>query len=170
MLGKTAAGLFWMFRYLERSENSARLVDAGFRIALTRPGESSDDWSSFLASMGVLDLYLEGNAEVEAAAVINFMLRDRRNPSSVLSSIEAARENARVVRTALTREVWEAINNCRITLSARMARPVADRDLPELLDLIRKQSAQVRGALHGTMLRNDIFNFCETWNLSGKGR
>ena len=57
MLGKTARGLFWMFRYMERSENTARLVDAGFRTSLTRASSAGEQWSSFLTSVGVLGLY-----------------------------------------------------------------------------------------------------------------
>ncbi|MCK5745778.1 MAG: alpha-E domain-containing protein, partial [Oricola sp.] len=79
--------------------------------------------------------------------------------SSVISVIEAARNNARLVRTALTREVWEATNECWLALKDTLARPVRDRDLPETLGTIRQQSALVRAALHGTMLRNDIYDF-----------
>ena len=73
--------------------------------------------------------------------------------------IEAARSNARLVRTALTREVWEATNECWMSLSRALSRPVLDRDLPQILALIRQESAYVRGALHGTMMRNDIYDF-----------
>ena len=159
MLGKTAGGLFWMFRYLERSENVARLVDAGFRIALTRFDAAADEWASVVETSGVKDRYLEQHDQFDAGSVINFLLRDKSNPSSVISVVEAARNNARLVRASLTREVWEATNNCWMTLKSSLARPVKERELPEVLDTIRKQSAQVRGALHGTMLRNDIFNF-----------
>ncbi len=159
MLGKTAGGLFWMFRYLERSENIARLVNAGFRIALTRFDAADDEWASVVETTGVKTLYLEQHQQFDAASVIDFLLRDKTNPSSVISVVEAARNNARLVRASLTREVWEATNNCWMTLKSALARPVKERELPEVLDTIRKHSAQVRGALHGTMLRNDIFNF-----------
>jgi uncharacterized alpha-E superfamily protein len=159
MLGRTAGGLFWMFRYLERSENIARLVDAGFRIALTRFDAADDEWASVVETSGVKGLYLEQHDQFDATSVINFLLRDKSNPSSVISVVDMARINARMVRASLTREVWEATNNCWMTLKSVMARPVKERELPEVLDVIRKQSAQVRGALHGTMLRNDIFNF-----------
>ena len=159
MLGKTAGGLFWMFRYLERSENTARLVDAGFRMALTRTGAADDEWASVLTTAGVRQAFLEKHETFEAAAVIDFLLRDKGNPGSVLSVVEAARNNARLVRTALTREVWEATNECWITLKSVLARPVRERELPDVLGAIRQQSALVRGALHGTMLRNDIYNF-----------
>lgn len=159
MLGRTANGLFWMFRYLERAENTARLVDAGFRIALTRSTSADKEWESVISTAGVLEPYLERHGVIEASAVVDFLLRDRSNPSSVLSVISLARDNARVVRTALTREVWEAVNDSWLTLKDALARPVRERDLPEMLALIRQKSALVRGALHGTMLRNDIYDF-----------
>ncbi|MCU4653814.1 alpha-E domain-containing protein [Roseibacterium sp. SDUM158016] len=160
MLGKTAGGLFWMFRYLERSENTARLVEAGFRIALTRPDGADDEWASVLQTAAVAGAYQARHGEVEAARAIDFLLRDTTNSSSVLSAIASARQNARLVRTALTREVWEAVNDTYMILKETLARPVRPRDLPEVLATIRQQSALVRGALHGTMLRNDIFDFC----------
>jgi uncharacterized alpha-E superfamily protein len=160
MLGRTAGGLFWMFRYLERAENCARLIDAGFRIALTRGGQGAGEWESIAATAGVSAAYANAHDRVEGARVIDFLLRDRRNSSSALSSIEAARTNARAVRTALTREVWEATNEAWLMLRDALADPVSERTLPEALALIRREIAQVRGAFHGTMLRNDIFNFC----------
>ena len=159
MLGKTAGGLFWMFRYLERSENTARLLDAGFRIALTRSKAAADEWSSVLQTAGVRSAYLKVHDSFEASHVIDFLLRDKSNSSSVISSVETARTNPRLVRTAITREVWEAVNECWMTLRDILAKPVRERELPDILGTIRKQNALVRGALHGTMLRNDIYDF-----------
>ncbi|MFN3817917.1 alpha-E domain-containing protein [Blastomonas sp.] len=161
MLGKTAGGLFWMQRYLERSENIARLVDAGFRIALTRSEAAEDEWGSVLTTAGVRRAYAQRYDKVDGSSVINFLLRDKTNPSSVLSVIESARNNARLVRTALTREVWEAINECWMTLKEGLRTQISDNDLPDVLSLIRQQSALVRGAQSGTMMRNDIYFFAQ---------
>lgn len=160
MLGKTAGGLTWMFRYLERCETTSRLIETGFRNALTRPGTAADEWAAVLDAAGVRASYLERHSAFEPSAVVDFLLRDQANPSSVLSSVETARMNARLVRTALSREVWEAVNDCWMTLKAALGHKVRDRDLPEVLSIIRQQTALVRGATHGTMLRNDVFNFC----------
>jgi len=92
--------------------------------------------------------------------VANFLLREPSNPSSVLSGIKAARDNARLVRTALTTEVWMAVNETWMVLTRLLKEDIPDADLPEALDAIRQQSALVRGALYGTMLRNDVYNFC----------
>jgi len=159
MLGKTAAGLFWMFRMLERSENTARLVDAGFRIALTRSAAAEAEWASVISTAGVRKGYLERYDAFNAANVIDYLLRDKDNPSSVVSAINSARTSARLVRTALTREVWEATNEGWMTIREVLKRPVPENGLPDVLATIRRQNALVRGALTGTMMQNDVYNF-----------
>lgn len=158
-LGKTAGGLFWMFRYLERAENTARLLEAGWRMALTRASASSNEWESIVTTAGATQGYLRKFDAYTSANVINFLLRDRDNPSSVLGSVEAARSNARQVRTALSSEVWEATNEIWMVLKQALARPATERTLHEVLTTVRNRASMVRGALHGTMLRNDIFSF-----------
>ncbi|WP_224815230.1 alpha-E domain-containing protein [Hasllibacter sp. MH4015] len=160
MLGKTAGGLFWLFRYLERSENAARLVETGFRIGLTRPAGADNEWQSVLQTAAVAQAYADRHGDVVEAKAIDFLLRDPDNTSSVLSSISAARQNARLTRTHLTREVWEALNDAYMALKEVLSRPVTPKQLPEVLASIRQHCAQVRGAMHGTMLRNDAFDFC----------
>jgi uncharacterized alpha-E superfamily protein len=159
MLGKTASGLFWMFRNLERSENTARLVEVGFRMSLTRTSSNETEWASIVTTAGCSEAYLERYDGYDTERVIDFLLRDRDNPSSVMSVIEAARNNARMVRTALTREVWEAMNGAWLVLKDVLVKPVSAAALPGVLASIRQQGALVRAALHGTMLRNDIFRF-----------
>ena len=158
MLGKNAGGLFWMFRYIERAENIARLLEAGWHIGLTRTGGVSE-WQSILTTAGINAAYREKHDEYDPATVINFLLRDKTNPSSVMNAIEAARTNGRMVRTALSGEVWEAVNECWMSMRESLARPVTDRSLHDTLSTIRHGTAVVRGALHGTMLRNDIYAF-----------
>lgn len=159
MLGRTAGGLFWMFRLLERAENMARLVEAGFRIALTRASSQEGEWASLLRAAGVDDRYRALHERVERGRVVDFMLRERASPSSIASLVEQARTNARLVRTALSREVWEATNDAWLTLTAAFDRPVDESALPAVLAAVRQQGALVRGALQGTMLRNDVYNF-----------
>ena len=160
MLGRTANGVFWMFRYLERAENTARLLDAGFRMALTRDLETSqEEWRSVIVTTGQKAAYERHNGTYTGVQVWNFLLRDKHNPGSVLAMIEGARTNARAVRTALTREVWEAVNESWMLLKDQLARPVREAALGEVLASIRRQAKLVRGAMEGSMLRNEIFNF-----------
>jgi len=159
MLGKTANGLFWMYRYLERAENTARLIETGQRIALTRLGSTEDEWRSVLQTAAACEGYDAHHDELTKPAAIDWLLRNRDNPASVLSSLAAARQNARLVRTALTHEVWEATNAAHMRVKDLLARKVSERDLPAALTTIRQRTALVRGATHGTMLRNDIYDF-----------
>ncbi|AJE46198.1 alpha-E domain-containing protein [Celeribacter indicus] len=159
MLGKTANGLYWMYRYLERAENTSRLIETGQRIGLTRLGQDDGEWNSVMQSAGTLPGFREVHDEVTKEAAIDWMLRARENPSSVQSVIASARQNARMVRTALTHEVWEAVNGCYMKTQEILSRRVAERDLPAVLGTIRQRTALVRGATHGTMLRNDIYDF-----------
>ena len=161
MLGRSANGIFWLFRYLERAENTARLIEAGFRMALTRDsGAASEEWRSVLITLGMQRAYAARHGEeITGPHVFNFVLRDRDNPASVLAMIEMARTNARMVRTGITREVWEAVNESWMKLKEVLARPVTETRLGDVLDAIRRQATLVRGAMEGTMLRNDIYDF-----------
>jgi len=160
MLGKTAGGLYWMFRGLERAEHTARLIETGFRIALTRSSDPSSDWQSIIITAAQQAAFEAKYDTYDGKTVADFLLRDPENPSSVLNVIKAARDNARLTRTALTTEVWVAVNETWMLLTDLLKEPVPERDMPEALATIRQQSALVRGALHGTMLRNDIYDFC----------
>ncbi|ARE41761.1 Protein containing domains DUF403 [Rhodovulum sp. P5] len=159
MLGKTANGLFWMYRYLERAENFSRLVETGQRIALTRLDTPDDEWTSVLQTTDGEKAFREHYDTVTKEAVIDWMLRSKENPSSVLSAIGSARKNARMVRTALTHDVWEAVNGSYMKITDALSRKVNERDLPAVIDLIKARTALVRGTTQGTLLRNDIFNF-----------
>ncbi|MFK7878243.1 alpha-E domain-containing protein [Roseobacter sp.] len=159
MLGKTAGGLYWMFRFLERSENTARLLEAGFRMALTRSSDAESEWKSVVTTSGTRFGYTKKYDRYSDTLVMDWLLRDPDNPSSVMEATRSARENARLVRTALTTEVWESVNDNWMSLRDLLANPITTVDLPAALAVIRKQSALVRGALYGTMLRNDIYDF-----------
>ncbi|MEL6549858.1 MAG: alpha-E domain-containing protein [Pseudomonadota bacterium] len=159
MLGRTANGLYWMYRYLERAENTSRLVETGQRLALTRLESSDDEWRSVLQSAGVWEAYQAHNEHLTKDAAIDWMLRSPNNGSSVKCCLEAARSNARSVRVALTEESWEAVNGAYMELKELLSRKLRERDLPQALTRIRRHTALVRGMTHGTMLRNDIYDF-----------
>lgn len=160
MLGKTAGGLYWMFRSLERAENTARLIEAGFRIALTRSTTAEAEWQSVISTLAATQAYEAANDGYDSTRVVDFLLRDLINPSSVLSIIKSARDNARLVRTALTTEVWSAVNESWMLFTEILKDEIPQTELPAVLATIRQQPGLVRGALHGTMLRNDIYDFC----------
>lgn len=159
LLGRTANGLFWMHRYIERAENMARIVDAGLRMALTKTSDAPEEWSSVVMSAGAQAGFGAKHDAYSANTVSDYLLRDRDNSSSVASCIELARTNARMVRTALTREAWESVNEAWMVMRQTLANPVHESDLPPVLDQIKRVTALMRGAFHGTMLRNENFDF-----------
>jgi uncharacterized alpha-E superfamily protein len=162
MLGRTANDLFWMSRYIERAENMARLLEVGYRIALL-PRESGHEpeWYSTLRSAGCERGYLAKHGAYDTRDVVNFMLFDPDNSSSVYASLATARRNARAQRTALTREMWESLNSAWIEFSAIDPATLTANELPPLLDWVKERSALFRGALLNTILRNDTFCFSQ---------
>lgn len=171
MLGRTANGAYWMARYLERAENTARLIEAGFRMALTRDASmAQEEWKSVITTLGQSRAYEAAyGPDYAGERVWNYLLRDKANPGSVLAQVEAARTNARSVRTALTREVWEAINEAWMVLKDALARPVREGALGQVLAAIRRQATQVRGTFDGTMLRNENYNFTRIGTFVERG-
>lgn len=160
MLGRTANGIFWMYRYLERADNTARLLEAGQRMALTRDSEAaSEEWRSVLKTLGHLQAYQQQSDIYTCASVCDFVLRAKSNPQSVLGMIERARGNARTCRTSITAEVWEAVNETWMSVSELLARPVRDATLGPVLAEVRRGSTLARGASYGSMLRNEIYAF-----------
>lgn len=162
MLGRTANDLFWMARYMERAENMARLLEVGHRLNML-PTESGGDseWRSTLRSAGCEAAYLAGHQGFDTRAVIDFLLLDKANPSSVWSCLAMARQNARAQRTAITRDMWESLNSAWIELQSRAGRTIEANDLPALFAWIRERSALFRGSLLNTILRNDTFYFTQ---------
>ena len=111
MLGRTAANLFWLSRYVERAENIARLLEAGVRMSLIRrPDQSESEYlTSMLQAAACDQLFFAKYETAELRTVAQFMMLDPENPSSVYSCFHNARTNARTERTALTSDMWEAI-------------------------------------------------------------
>ena len=163
MLGRTANDLFWMARYMERAENMARLIEVGFRLVLLpqESGGGDSEWRSTLQSAGCEAGYIARHSGFETRAVVDFLLLDKSNPSSVYSCLATARQNARAQRTAITRDMWESLNSAWIEFEARAARQIEANELPALFAWIRERSALFRGALLNTILRNDTYCFAQ---------
>ncbi|MBH5322044.1 alpha-E domain-containing protein [Aurantiacibacter sediminis] len=160
MLGRTASAIFWMYRYLERAENTARLLEAGHRMTMTRSEDMAvQEWRSVLATLGLQQAYEAKYSDFGGAQVCDFVLRAKDNSENVLSMIERARTNARAARSSITGEVWEAINEGWMTLSNLLKKPVSSGTLNQSLGAVRRVSTMVRGTTHGSMLRNEAYSF-----------
>lgn len=158
MLSRTASNLFWLGRHMERAETASRLFEVGARITLlpnTAEGYQNE-WQSLLRATGVADSYAQRYGDVTEENMEKFMIFDRDNPSSVASCMHDARESGRIVRTALTSRVWDALN---VSWQEMRAMKPGQEDAADLADFVARHAATVHGAIDGTQLRNDGFHF-----------
>jgi len=161
MLSRTADSLFWLARYMERAENTARLLDVGLRMSSLSTGPDADasEWHSTIVAAGCEKTFYAKHEKPAADTVIGHVVRDPENPSSILFCLATVRQNARAMRTALTTDMWEAVNSTWIE-----ARRLQDRDfslerLRALLEWVKERSQRFGGAVTHTMLRSDAYWF-----------
>lgn len=160
MLSRTADNLYWIARYMERAETAARLLEVGARISLLPTAQGyRNEWESILQSTGTQDAFAAKYGQAVQRNIESFLFFDRDNPSSVASCITQARENGRIVRTALTGQVWDALNTAFQDLRQFERAPRNVLELSRLTDWTMKQAAMVRGAIDATLLRNDGYDF-----------
>ncbi|MBX7493654.1 alpha-E domain-containing protein [Qipengyuania sp. 1NDW9] len=163
MLGRTANGLFWMFRYLERAENTARLLDAGLRMALTRDlVTAEEEWRSVIETSGQRAAYEQKHSSYTGHQAWNFMLREKANPASIICMYKLVRQNARLARNAISGELWEAINENWLIIDDQLAKPVGENHVLDAVKTIRRAATMARGALTGSMLREEGYHFAQS--------
>jgi len=161
MLSRTADHLFWMARYTERAENTARMLDVNVQTSML-PQSEQDAARGWRAMLGISELqqaYDRKHSTVEGRDVIDFMVRDPSNPSSIAACLKEARENARAVRGTLTTEVWEIQNQTWLDLQKRLNNGVLEHDPSQFFEWVKYRSHLSRGVTLGTMLRDDAVHF-----------
>ena len=159
MLSRTADSLFWTGRYIERADYLARILEATLRLAAipTREGASEGVWAGAVASAGMADAFAALGSAPNERSVREF-LAFAPDSDSITTCITRARTNARSVRTALTVELWEAINGAWNGL-AEQGRPTRRDDFVNFLEWVKTVTLSVEGASSRTMLRNDAYWF-----------
>jgi uncharacterized alpha-E superfamily protein len=161
MLSRTADNLYWLARYVERAEYLARILEATQRLTatpLTYVGESNE-WESAVATAGCANAFYAVFPEANEENVTDFLAFSPDNPSSIRSCFEAARTNARAVRTALTMEMWDAINGTWLELKRYGNGPTSREELSRFLRWVQESSLLFDGSAYRTMLRNDAYSF-----------
>lgn len=161
MLSRTADHLFWMARYVERAENTARLLGVNVLAALLpqSPDEAERGWR---ATLGICELQPAFDSRygiLTPADVLDFMVRDQTNSSSIYSCLRAARENARAVRGTLTTELWETHNDTWLELQRQLRTKQPERDPQKFFEWVKFRSHLARGVSIGTMLKDEAYNF-----------
>ena len=161
MLSRTADHLFWMSRYTERAENTARMLNVHHETSLLPQSAavSQYGWLGVLSLSELLPAYTERQGEVSPRGVMRFMVLDEENPSSILACLKAARENARAVRGTLTTEVWETLNQTWLEMSRLARSGDFEEDPAEFFEWVKFRSHLSRGVTLGTMLQDEAFHF-----------
>lgn len=161
MLSRTADHLFWMSRYMERAENTARMLDVNYQTSLLPQSEAVAlvGWQGLLSISELLPAYQRLHGEVNVQKVMDFMVKDESNPSSIMSCLGAARENARAVRGTLTTEVWETHNQTWLEVRRMVANRDFERDPGQFFEWVKFRSHLSRGVTVGTMLMDEALYF-----------
>jgi uncharacterized alpha-E superfamily protein len=161
MLSRTADHLFWMARYTERAENTARMLDVNYQTSLLPQSAAvaQAGWEGIVSISELEDSYKTWHTSVNAKDVMNFMVRNEDNSSSIVSCIKQARENARAVRGTLTTEVWETINQTWLELLAKLRAGDFERDPGKFFEWVKYRSHLSRGVTVGTMLIDESLHF-----------
>ena len=157
MLSRAADSLFWLARYMERMDNIARLLEASQSMA--GMAESNDEWRSALVASGAEEGFLEKYKAMTPETALLFLAFDPDNPSSIMACLDRARTNARAMRTALTSDMWDAVNGSWLEGRRFTAKAFAPERIGETIDWVKTVGTRFYGAYAGTMLRNEIYWF-----------
>ena len=161
MLSRTADSLYWTARYMERADYLARLLETALRTASLPASYSgaSTEWESAVASAGAADLFYQRYGDANEDTVCEWLAFSPDYPSSIRNCISIARTNARHVRTALTAEMWEAVNDAGLELAQFEAGKLDREAFVRFLDWVKGVALEFDGLARRTMLRNDAFWF-----------
>ena len=159
MLARVAENLYWMARYLERAEDTARLINATTMLLMDMPRGASFGWEDLLRVVGLDKAFHQHYDEASETAVMSFLIQDERNPSSIFACVRLARENTRTFREVLPRESWEWVNELYLYTSTHLTSALDRRKRFDVLNEIIRRRQAVVGLLSGTMSRDEGFQF-----------
>ncbi|HWL83571.1 MAG TPA: alpha-E domain-containing protein [Roseomonas sp.] len=161
MLSRTADSLFWLGRYSERAGNVARGLAATLRMALlAQPLSGAEkEWRALMVAAGCESSFRERHSGMLQEDAVHWLTLDPANPAGIAACIEAARRNARIVRTALTVDMWSAINDTWIEFRRLDGSAIRGDRLPGFLDWVTSRTLLFNGAAADTMLRDDAWRF-----------
>ncbi|NBS73890.1 MAG: alpha-E domain-containing protein [Betaproteobacteria bacterium] len=161
MLSRTADHLFWMSRYTERAENTARLLDVNYQTSLLPQSAQTAQtgWEGLLSISELAPAYFQLHPQITPEGVMHFMVAQESNPYSIISSLRNTRENARAVRGTLTTEVWETQNQTWLEMTRKIKAGEFEKDPPVFFEWVKFRSHLSRGVTVGTMLIDEALQF-----------
>ena len=160
MLSRVACNVYWLTRYLERAENTARLINVHGNLLLDLPGKKVlAGWEPLIAITGNETLFYEYYRSANETNVIKFLLADERNPSAILSALKQTRENLRTTRDLIPRETFEELNDFYLYAQDRIKQGISRRNRYIFMQQVIRASQHITGILHGTMSHDVAYNF-----------
>jgi uncharacterized alpha-E superfamily protein len=157
VISRVAEHCFWMSRYLERAENTARILDVNHTLLLDYTVPQEQRWRPLLIISGVYDM----PGEPESEAVQAYMTWEQANVASIARSLAAARENARIIREVISAEMWERINYYHLWLHRPVARALYDANRSEFYNQVRRINQLIHGIADGTMAHGEAWEFVQ---------
>lgn len=159
MLSRVAHQVYWLARYLERTEDTARMLVAYSLVLLDLPKSVRLDWLEVIHITGNWALFESRYKRLNERNVVNFLLADEHNPGSIVSSIMAARENLRTTREIFPTEIWEALNRLYHFCAEESGGAIGRRGRYRFLSEVIKECQQIYGILSGSMSRDAVYRF-----------
>lgn len=159
MLSRVAESIYWMARYVERADNTARFVDVNLHLLLDLPEDFTGQWDALVKITGDAEDFESRYAAYTGENVIQFLAFDRENPNSILSAVSAARENARSIREILTEETWEALNEFYLSLHGPGAGQHAVENPHDFFRGVRRAGNLIEGVMSQTMSHGEAWHF-----------
>ncbi|MCU7554148.1 alpha-E domain-containing protein [Alteromonas sp. ASW11-19] len=159
MLSRVANHIYWMARYLERAENTARLIQVNTHLLLDLPKSVTLGWEPIIDILSFRDTFYEQYETADEKSVIRFMVTDTSNPSSIINTLAMARENARIVREIIPSEAWELINNLHAQAKNDGQSVLTRRHRFDCLSRVITGNQTITGLVGGTMNRDQAYAF-----------
>ncbi|WP_455210310.1 alpha-E domain-containing protein, partial [Kaarinaea lacus] len=159
MLSRVAERIYWMARYIERAENTARMINVNTNLLLDLPKKVTLGWQPLIEITGSKKLYNEHYAEINERNAVKFLIADTRNFGSLINSLNAARENGRTIRDIIPREAWEKVNDLYLNTKSQLAQVLSRRNRYDFLGHIIGSTQGITGLLAGTMTHNYGYDF-----------
>lgn len=159
MLSRVAERIYWMARYLERAENTARIVNVNTNLLLDLPRNITPGWQPLIEITGSKRAFKRRRLVDKEMNIVRFLISDLKNPSSLLASLHYARENARTIRDIIPREAWEQVNGLYYRTKNDLPSGLAQRRRYDFLGSVISGTQQITGQLAGTMLNDAGYSF-----------
>lgn len=159
MLSRAAESLYWMARYLERAENTARMINATQQLLLDLPEGAAFGWPTLTRIVGLDGLFQQGSAAADEASVVDFLVASPRNPGSIQSCIRFARENCRTMRDVLPRDLWERVNSLYLASRRYSQAGIGRTERRRMLEELIRDRQTVAGVLSTCMSHDVAWHF-----------